>query len=528
MLGPFRIIGLLGVGGMATVYQAYDSSLERDVALKVLPPEYLHDESFARRFRQEARVVARLEHPNIVPIYASGIDQGTPWMSMRLLGGGSLGALLSRARPGLEQTVQTLRGVADALDYAHARGIIHRDIKPTNILLDRADHVCVADFGLAYMMDFGLSMTRTGTVAGTPQYMAPEQGLGKTVDHRSDIYSLGIVAFEMLTGAVPFTADSPVAVLLKHVNEPLPVVAPETAPGAVIRAVRKALEKDPESRWSSAGEFVHALEQGLTGADSDVGVAGDRRGRLAWVAGTLALAALIVAAFSYELVRPRGSTTTSSAVAAEPATAGPVPPQDPPVVDPPVVVEKPVAPPSASVLQRPPAQRPAALPISRGVGGASTPPDDSSVRVGPSEPVTVSPPVDPPTSPVAAGTTGVVIAPGLAGPAAVSGPVERTEPSKPDALPRRVDVLTPPVRIRDVLPIYPPASRAALIAGNVVLQVAVAVDGTVTDATVVRTAHQSLNEAARRAVRQYRYKPALRNGVPEPSTVETTVSFRLE
>ena len=527
MLGPFRIIGLLGVGGMATVYQAYDSSLERDVALKVLPPEYLHDESFARRFRQEARVVARLEHPNIVPIYASGIDQGTPWMSMRLLGGGSLGALLSRVRPGLEQTVQTLRGVADALDYAHARGIIHRDIKPTNILLDRADHVCVADFGLAYMMDFGLSMTRTGTVAGTPQYMAPEQGLGKTVDHRSDIYSLGIVAFEMLTGAVPFTADSPVAVLLKHVNEPLPVVAPETAPGAVIRAVRKALEKDPESRWSSAGEFVLALERGLSEPDRPVLGRTDRRSRLAWGVGTAALALLIVAAFTYEIVRRREPMVAQPTAVVE--AAAPVPPArpeaGPPLAAPPAVVEKPDVRRSNGASPRPSPPKPAASSASRGAGG---PPvvDESAAGVGRGGQATgLSPTADPPVIHIAPGTTDGSILPGAPG---APGPVEPPQPPPTDASPPRGDVVTPPVRIHFVKATYPARAKAAQIAGNVVLQVAVGVDGTVRGATVLRTVHPSLNDAALLAVLQYRYKPGTRNGVPEPSKVETTVSFEFK
>src|SRR5262245_29539907 len=175
---------------MATVYEAYDPSLERSIALKVLPPEFLHEQAFARRFRREAKVIARLEHPNIVPIYASGIDEGIPWMSMRLLTGGSLGARLDRSRLPIGQSLQILRKVADALDYAHARGIVHRDIKPTNILLDGPEHVCVADFGLAYIRDFNLQLSRSTTIAGTPHYMAPEHGLGKDIDHRSDIYSV--------------------------------------------------------------------------------------------------------------------------------------------------------------------------------------------------------------------------------------------------------------------------------------------------------------------------------------------------
>ena len=175
-VGLFQIVGVLGRGGMATVYEAYDRRLERAVALKVLPPEFLHDGTFARRFENEARVIAKLEHPNIVPIYASGIDEGIPWMGMRLLAGGNMGALLENGRPALPHAVQMLRDVADALDYAHARGVVHRDIKPTNILRDGSGRMCVGDFGLAQMLEGALGLTRTGTLVGTPQYMAPGAG----------------------------------------------------------------------------------------------------------------------------------------------------------------------------------------------------------------------------------------------------------------------------------------------------------------------------------------------------------------
>ena len=191
-LGPFRVVGLLGQGGMASVYEVHEPRLNRAVALKVLPPEFLHDETFAHRFEQEARVVARLEHPNIVPIYASGIDDGMPWVSMRLLSGGTLSELLLHRRPmPPDRVVHLLSGVAKAIDYAHTRGVIHRDIKPSNILLDDAGHVCVADFGVARLMERGVGITTaSGTVVGTPQYMAPEQALGQRPDRPCDIYSL--------------------------------------------------------------------------------------------------------------------------------------------------------------------------------------------------------------------------------------------------------------------------------------------------------------------------------------------------
>ncbi|MGH9148474.1 MAG: protein kinase domain-containing protein, partial [Vicinamibacterales bacterium] len=160
-LGPFRIDGLLGKGGMASVYDAYEEPLDRVVALKVLPPAFVHDETFAKRFKQEARIVARLEHAHIVPIYASGIDAGIPWISMRLLRGGSLASVLAGDRLDIDQITKILRGVAEALDYAHARGVIHRDVKPSNILLDQARHVCVSDFGLAQLMEGHEGLTLT-------------------------------------------------------------------------------------------------------------------------------------------------------------------------------------------------------------------------------------------------------------------------------------------------------------------------------------------------------------------------------
>ena len=263
MLGSHRIVALLGRGGMATVYEAFDTRLERAVALKVLPPQFLHDETFARRFDQEARVIAKLEHPAIVPIYACGTDDGIPWMSMRLLGGGNMGTLLKNAPPDPVKALGILRRVAEALDYAHVRGVVHRDIKPANILFDRDGRACVGDFGLAQMLEGNPVVTRTGTVVGTPHYMAPEQALGNRLDHRCDVYSLGIVAYEMLFGRTPFTGDSPVAVLLKHVNEPLPVPAASRLPDALLRAIQKAAAKDPFERWPSAGAFAEALDTSL-------------------------------------------------------------------------------------------------------------------------------------------------------------------------------------------------------------------------------------------------------------------------
>jgi serine/threonine protein kinase len=269
-LGPYRIIEPLGRGGMASVYKAYEAALDRYVAVKVLPPEFLHDPTFAERFRREAKVVARLEHPNIIPIFAFDIAEGIPWMAMRFIAGGTVSALL-RGTPGRlprERVIAILRGVADALDYAHGKGVIHRDVKPHNVLIDEAGRVYLVDFGVAKMVESSSGLTATGMISGTPQYMAPEQITALTVDHRADIYSLGIVAYELLTGRVPFSADTPIAVLMKHVSDPIPLPSPDEVPEPMVRALLKCTAKKPEDRWPTTGAFVDALESGKAEAEA--------------------------------------------------------------------------------------------------------------------------------------------------------------------------------------------------------------------------------------------------------------------
>ena len=258
---------------MASVYLAHEASLDRHVALKVLPPEFLHDPDFAERFKREAKAIARLEHPNIVPIYAYDIDRakGLPWMALRLVGnpdpgkqrGGALSQLLKRGALDAGRAVAILRSVADALDYAHGKGIVHRDVKPPNVLLDEDGRVYLADFGIAKMLESSGGLTATGMITGTPQYMAPEQATGTKVGPAADIYALGIVAYEMLTGRVPFAADTPVAIMMKHVQEPLPLPPPERVSEPLLRAILECTAKKPEERWPSAGAFVGALEAGL-------------------------------------------------------------------------------------------------------------------------------------------------------------------------------------------------------------------------------------------------------------------------
>ena len=255
---------------MASVFKAYEASLDRYVALKVLPPEFLHDPTFAERFRREAQTVARLEHPQIIPIFAYDIDAttGTPWMAMRLISGGSLSQRIKRGRLAPAECARILKDVADALDYAHTAGVIHRDVKPQNVLLDDSGRVYLADFGIAKMVEASAHMTQTGMITGTPQYMAPEQALGKSIDKSIDIYALGIVAYELFTGRVPFSADTPVAVLMKQASEPMPLPPTNEVREEVTRAILRATAKDPAARWPSASAFARAITNAVTAPDS--------------------------------------------------------------------------------------------------------------------------------------------------------------------------------------------------------------------------------------------------------------------
>ena len=268
-LGPFRIVCLMGRGGMAAVYKAYEPELDRHVALKVLPTAFLHDREFAKRFEREAKVIAKLEHPHIVPIHRFGIDSDIPWMSMRLLRIETLADLLEKGRVGSHRMIAVLSQVAEALDYAHRRGVVHRDVKPGNILFDAEECAYVGDFGIARIAEASIVLTQTGTITGTPQYMSPEQALGKRVDHRTDVYALGVIAYEMVTGRIPFAADNVMALLMQHAREPVPVPAPSEASASVVDAILRCLEKDPARRWSSASAFVNALADGFAASAAD-------------------------------------------------------------------------------------------------------------------------------------------------------------------------------------------------------------------------------------------------------------------
>jgi len=265
--GQYKILALIGEGGMGMVYRAHDTLLNREVAIKLLPPELARDREFVSRFRREAETAASLDHPHIVAIYNIGEQDGVHYLAMRLLEGQPLNQVLkqSGALPP-ERALHITEQVARALDYAHARGVVHRDVKPANIMVGADEHVTLMDFGIAKAMT-GSRLTRTGTMIGTPEYMAPEQFTGEQVDLRADIYALAVVLYEMLTGRVPFTGETPVSISHAHVyQQPAPPRQHNTQiPTAVEQVVLRALAKRPEARYPNAGALADALRAALHG-----------------------------------------------------------------------------------------------------------------------------------------------------------------------------------------------------------------------------------------------------------------------
>ncbi|MBE2221724.1 MAG: serine/threonine protein kinase [Anaerolineae bacterium] len=266
-LGKYTILEPLGSGGMARVYRAYHAKLDRYVAVKVLRSDLVDDPMFLSRFKQEAQAVAALRHPNIIQVFDFDVEDDLYYMVMELLDGDSLHTRLNDYRIRNDQMpygemVRILLDVLDGLDYAHAEGMIHRDIKPANILLTKKGQAVLADFGIAQIIG-STQHTVSGALLGTLNYMAPEQGMSGKCDVRSDIYSMGVVFYEMLTQQPPYDADTPLAILMKHVNDPLPVphqIDPNI-PMALERVVLKALSKDPDDRFQTAAEMAQSLRQ---------------------------------------------------------------------------------------------------------------------------------------------------------------------------------------------------------------------------------------------------------------------------
>jgi serine/threonine-protein kinase len=272
-LGPYQVVEMIGRGGMAVVYKALQVSLHRYVAIKVLPPYFVHEEGFLDRFQQEANTVARLQHPNILSVYDFSQEGDVPYIVMPLITGGTLRTWL-RQRVPLTRALPVFNLILSALEYAHAQQVVHLDIKPNNILMHHGDWPLLTDFGIAKIVEQSsiggpsLRVTQSSTISGTPQYMAPEQVEGGPIDRRADLYAMGIILFEMLTGRLLFEATSPMAIMLQHAqaNIPSPRQFNPTLSPAWDEVIRRSLAKDPGERYASARIMAEAVQAAWTQA----------------------------------------------------------------------------------------------------------------------------------------------------------------------------------------------------------------------------------------------------------------------
>lgn len=268
-INRYQIMSEIGRGGMATVYRAHDPHFKRDVAIKVLPQQFIHDHMFRTRFAREAEAIAALEHPAIVPVYDFGEENGLLYLVMRLMMGGTLAGQIEQGPLSITDTITILDRISSALDRAHAQGIIHRDLKPGNILFDNYGDAFLSDFGIARLAGMGATLTGSALI-GTPAYMSPEQIQGSHIDGRADIYALGIILFEMLTGQKPYHADTPAMLLVKKMTEPVPrilQIKPDL-PAGCETIITQAMAKEPAGRFAKASEMAQALS--LTVADSSL------------------------------------------------------------------------------------------------------------------------------------------------------------------------------------------------------------------------------------------------------------------
>lgn len=262
-IGAYRILSLLGRGGTAEVYKAFHPALKREVAVKVILQEVSTDHDWVRRFRQEAELLGRLDHPHILPVYDAGEHEGRPYLVMKYMADGqTLRTQLSGQPWPLNRAVKVVAQVAEALDAAHHAGVVHRDIKPSNILVTSDLRCLVFDFGIAKPFRREENTTGSGLIVGTPEFMSPEQCKGDKIDHRSDVYSLGVMTYQMLTGHVPFSAETAVGILMKHLTEPLPIPPKGIAlPPAVNAVLRKSMARDARERFNTAGEFGETFQR---------------------------------------------------------------------------------------------------------------------------------------------------------------------------------------------------------------------------------------------------------------------------
>jgi hypothetical protein len=329
---------------MGVLYVAIEPGLDRHVALKLIAPEAAADEVFARRFAEESRIAASIEHPNVVPIYAAGEEAGVPYIAMRYVSGPDLGRRLARERrltPGA--AARLVAQIGDGLDAIHAAGLVHRDVKPANVLLsgeEGTEHAYITDFGVARNVATQSGLTQTGRFVGTLDYVAPEQISGATVDARADVYALGCLLFKLLTGDVPFPRETEAARLYAHLNEPPPapsLYVPEV-PMALDDVAIRAMSKAPEDRYPSAGDLGRAAEAALSGAPvtmpertvatgaaatgtaETVLLARPRRRRLAWAGALAAIVAIGATAVALGVGSGDGGSATSAGEGARSVT----------------------------------------------------------------------------------------------------------------------------------------------------------------------------------------------------------------
>lgn len=327
-IGRYQIIKELERGGMATVYLARDQFSGRQVAVKLLPPQFTHDPRLRTRFKREAKAIAALEHAFIVPVYDFGEDDGLPYIVMRYMPGGTLADWITGKPLPLDEAIPIIRRLADALDTAHRRGIIHRDLKPRNVLFDDEGQAFLSDFGLAKLSDGAATVSSMG-MFGTPAYMSPEQAAGdKKIDSRSDIYALGLVVYEMLCGQRPFNAETPLGLMLKHVNEPVPPldVTRLNLPPKINEVLGVALAKKPEDRYPTANALAEKLAE-LVGQPVKKATThralsnGRRRFNLWWMGGIGAVGLVmagIMAGVWFNAQGANQATTTLTATALPP------------------------------------------------------------------------------------------------------------------------------------------------------------------------------------------------------------------
>ena len=313
--GPYEIKGELGRGGMATVYRAYDPRFDREVAVKVLPREFLHDPQFRVRFEREIKTVAKLEHPAIVPVYDVGEEDGQPYFVMRYMSGGSLSEWIKKGAFSIQDTARIIERLASALAYAHQKGIIHRDLKPGNVLFDQNGDPYITDFGIAKFTEAASNVTGSAII-GTPAYMSPEQAQSEQVDGRSDIYGMGVIIYEMLTGKQPYNADTPMGVVIKHITDPVPEISdtnPKLSPGVSV-IIKTAMAKDKNERYRTMTDLataVNLVADGNGGTSTTAGAmaprmtpAGSSRKKALFIAVPLILLAGLAGVFFFSSSRP--------------------------------------------------------------------------------------------------------------------------------------------------------------------------------------------------------------------------------